>query len=58
MTFRPNDTLPHIMRWDVSVVRQTGTDANSNPIYVSGGAVSDRRHFTWSGAAVASTPTP
>jgi len=58
LTFRPNDTLPHIMRWGVSVVRQTGTDAGSNPIYLSGGAASDRRYFTWSGAAVASTPTP
>jgi LysM repeat protein len=58
VSFRPNDSLPHIMRWGVSVVRQTGTDANSKPIYVSGGATSDRRYFTWSGAAVASTPTP
>ena len=58
VTFRPNDALPHIMRWVVSVVRQTGTDANGKPIYVSGGAASDRRHFSWTGTAVASTPTP
>jgi LysM repeat protein len=58
VTFRPNDSLPHIMRWVVSVVRQTGTDANSKPVYVSGGATSERRHFTWSGTAVAATPTP
>jgi LysM repeat protein len=58
VAFRPNDTLPHIMRWVVSVVRQTGTDANSKPIYVSGGATSDRRHFSWTGTAVAATPTP
>ena len=58
VSFRPNDTLPHIMRWGVSVVRQTGTDAGSRPIYVSGGATSDRRYFSWSGTAVASTPTP
>jgi LysM repeat protein len=58
VTFRPNDALPHIMRWVVSVARQTGTDANSKPIYVSGGAGSDRRHFSWTGAAAAATPTP
>jgi len=58
VTFRPNDTLPHIMRWTVSVVRQTGTDDNSKPIYVSGGATSDRRHFSWTGTTVAETPTP
>jgi LysM repeat protein len=57
-TFRPNDSLPHIMRWVVSVVRQTGTDANSKPIYISGGATSDRRHFSWTGTAAAATPTP
>lgn len=57
-SFRPNDTLPHILRWQVTVVRQTGTDAGGNPIYLSGGAVSDRRHFAWSGTGVAPTATP
>jgi len=58
VTFRPTDELPHIMRWVVSVVRQTGTDDNGKPIYVSGGVSSDRRHFTWTGTTVAATPTP
>ncbi|MCJ7678441.1 MAG: LysM peptidoglycan-binding domain-containing protein [Anaerolineales bacterium] len=57
-SFRPNDTLPHILRWQISVMRQTGTDDNSTPIYVSGGAVSDRRHFSWSGTGAPATPTP
>ncbi len=57
-SFRPSDTLPHILRWQVSVVRQTGTDENSNPLYISGGAVSDRRHFSWSGTGAPATPTP
>jgi LysM repeat protein len=57
-TFRPNDGLPHILRWVVSVVRQTGTDDNGKPIYVSGGASSDRRHFSWAGTTVVTTPTP
>lgn len=58
VSFRPNDTQPHILRWSVSVVRQTGTDAGGKPTYVSGGATSDHRHFSWSGTAIAATPTP
>lgn len=57
-TFRPNDTLPHIMSWRVQVVRQTGVDEDGEPIYEVGGSVSLPRYFTWSGAAVDATPTP
>ncbi len=56
-TFRPATGLPHVMRWWVTPVRQVGTNALGEPQYVAAGAESDRRDFTWSGAAGA-TPTP
>ncbi|MEZ0395849.1 MAG: LysM peptidoglycan-binding domain-containing protein, partial [Anaerolineales bacterium] len=57
VSFRPQDNLPHIMRWTVVVVRRTGTDDRGNPIWSQAGAVSAPRDFTWSGAAPAATPT-
>jgi hypothetical protein len=52
---------PHVIRWTVVTVRQTGTDNDGNPIWEPAGAVSDPRVFTWTGAAaglVEATPTP
>ncbi len=67
-TFRPTSTTPHVFRWSVLVVRQTGTDKDSgNPIWEPGGAVSIQRVFSWVGtgspppqptAAPAATATP
>jgi len=57
-TFRPKDNVAHVMRWWVSPVRQTGSDAQGNPIWDSAGATSDKRDFTWVGIAVETTPTP
>ncbi len=57
-TFRPKDNTAHIMRWWVTTVRQTGTDDQGQPIWNSAGAVSDKRDFTWVGAAIPATPTP
>lgn len=57
-TVRPTDILPHVFRWTISVVRQSGTDASGNPIWVSAGASSIARVFTWSGMSVAVTSTP
>ncbi len=57
-SFRPNDNVAHVLRWWVAPVRQNGTDDQGQPIYTSAGAVSDKRVFTWVGAAVAATPTP
>jgi LysM repeat protein len=58
-SFRPGETVPHIMRWWVETVRQTGSNNNGQPIYETAGAASDRRVFSWSGAATSpSTPTP
>jgi LysM repeat protein len=55
--FRPLDTTPHVMRWYIEPVRQTGSDPQGNPVYASAGAVSQPRIFTWSGVG-AVTPTP
>jgi LysM repeat protein len=58
VTFRPQDNQSHIIRWWVVVVRQTGTDDQGNPIWSIAGTSSERRAFTWSGAAPVATPTP
>jgi LysM repeat protein len=57
-TLRPADSLPHVFRWSVAVFRQSGTDDSGNPIWVSAGASSLQRDFTWSGVSGAATPTP
>lgn len=58
VSFRPKDG-PHIFRWRVSVVRQTGSDTSGNPIYESTGEASLQRVFGWtSGATNVVTPTP
>jgi LysM repeat protein len=57
-SFRPNESVPHILRWWVEVVRQTSVSGDGEAIYVSGGAVSIRRDFTWTGAAPEATATP
>jgi LysM repeat protein len=56
-SFRPLDTTPHVMRWWIEPVRQTGSDPQGNQIYTSAGSVSQPRVFTWSGVG-AITPTP
>ncbi|MBN2556014.1 MAG: LysM peptidoglycan-binding domain-containing protein [Anaerolineales bacterium] len=58
VSFRPADPVPHVMRWWIEVVRQTGTNEDGDPIYVVGGDSSIRRDFTWSGAALQPTPMP
>lgn len=57
-TFRPNDNMPHVMKWWITVVRQSGNDSAGKPVYDSAGAVSEQRAFSWIGAAVESTPVP
>ena len=56
-SFRPTDSLPHVMKWWVVVVRQVSTDAEGKPVYESAGIPSEQRAFAWVGAAV-STPQP
>lgn len=57
-SFRPNDTLPHVMRWYVVTVRQGLPDEQGNPTWVPAGAQSVTRVFSWLAVAVAPTPTP
>jgi LysM repeat protein len=57
-TFRPKANVAHIMGWWVAPVRQNGSDAQGQPIWDPAGAASDKRYFTWVGAAVEATPTP
>jgi LysM repeat protein len=57
-SFRPDDTVAHVMRWWIIPVRQSGVDDQGQPIWVPAGAASDKRVFTWIGAAVPATPGP
>ncbi len=58
-SFRPGNSLPHVMRWTVLPVRQSGTTKENEPIWEPAGAVSQQRVFTWSGAASPEpSPTP
>ena len=57
-TFRPKDNVAHVLRWWVTPERQNGSDEQGQPVWVNAGAASDKRDFTWVGAAVEATPTP
>jgi LysM repeat protein len=57
-SFRPKDSTPHVIRWWVLAVRQTGTDDEGNPIWEPAGATSVERVFTWVGTGAGATPTP
>ncbi len=57
-SFRPKDNIPHVIRWWVTTVRQNGTDEQGEPIWVSAGAISEPRVFTWVGATTEATPSP
>jgi LysM repeat protein len=57
-SFRPRDSLPHIFRWWVVTMRQNGTDDQGQPIWVTAGAQSLQRVFSWQGIAPESTPQP
>ncbi len=52
ISFRPSDPAPHAIKWYVQSVRQSGSQEDGSPIYVSAGARSDDRTFIWSGVAV------
>lgn len=58
-SFRPVDTVPHVLRWYIVPVRQSGTSIDGKPIYDIAGSASVSRVFVWwSSGAAASTPTP
>jgi LysM repeat protein len=56
---RPTDNTPHIIRWWIEPVRQTGTDADGNPVWETAGETSLWRDFVWQvSSAIPITPTP
>lgn len=56
-TYRPSSTTPHIYRWSILTVRQTGTDKTSGKaIWEPAGDVSVQRVFSWTGTG--SNPPP
>jgi LysM repeat protein len=57
-SFRPKDNVPHILRWWISTVRQSGSDDQGQPIWISAGAPSIQRVFSWQGVAPEATATP
>jgi len=58
ISFRPKDSAPHIFRWYISTVRQTGTDDQGQPVWDSAGEDSSQRVFSWQGVAPEATPKP
>lgn len=56
--FRPSGPVAHVLRWWVDTVRLSGTTSGGEPRYISAGASSVQRVFSWSGGAVAPTATP
>ena len=57
-SFRPSDVLPHILRWQVEPVRRAEAGPDGTARWLSAGAPSPYRHFTWSGNPAGATPTP
>ncbi|NMC47460.1 MAG: LysM peptidoglycan-binding domain-containing protein [Chloroflexi bacterium] len=49
VSFRPAETNPHVIRWYVQPVRQSGTTDNGDAIWVTAGYPSTARVFIWSG---------
>ncbi|KPL70078.1 hypothetical protein ADN00_18700 [Ornatilinea apprima] len=56
-SMRPTDNAPHIIRWYVNAVRQSGTTQDGEPLWVSFGKTSEQRVFSWTGSgSTAETP--
>lgn len=55
--FRPAGNIPHVIRWWVMPVRQTGTTRDGQAIWEPAGVASFQRVFSWWGAESV-TPTP
>ncbi len=47
-TFQPTETGPHVFRWSVQAVRQSGTNDQGLPVYQPAGSASVFRVFVWS----------
>ncbi|MCJ7519742.1 MAG: LysM peptidoglycan-binding domain-containing protein [Anaerolineaceae bacterium] len=57
-TFRPVENAPHIIRWWVQPVRQSGTTESGDAIWVPAGSQSVPRVFAWSGIGAVITQAP
>ncbi|HUV14947.1 MAG TPA: LysM peptidoglycan-binding domain-containing protein [Pelolinea sp.] len=57
-SFRPAENAPHIIRWWVQPVRQSGTTEAGDTIWVPAGAQSNPRVFAWSGIGAVATRAP
>lgn len=57
-TFRPAVSAPHVIRWWVQPVRQSGTTEAGDTIWVPAGSQSNPRVFVWSGIGAAATSVP
>ncbi|MDK2981479.1 MAG: hypothetical protein PWQ55_1826 [Chloroflexota bacterium] len=58
VSFRPTASTPHVIRWWVQPVRQSGTTEGGDTIWVPAGSASSPRVFTWSGIGAAATQAP
>ena len=58
VTFKPTTTTPHVIRWWIQPVRQSGTTDSGDTIWVPAGSASTPRVFTWSGIGAAATTAP
>ena len=58
VSFRPTASSPHVIRWWVQPVRQSGTSESGDTIWVPAGTASTSRVFTWSGIGAAATQAP
>jgi LysM repeat protein len=57
-SFRPRENAPHVIRWWVQPVRQSGTTENGDAIWVPAGSQSTPRVFSWSGIGAVVTQSP
>ena len=58
VTFRPIEQVPHVIRWWIQPVRQSGTTEEGDAIWVPAGVQSTARVFSWSGIGAAATTEP
>lgn len=58
VSFRPAENSPHIIRWWIQPVRQSGTTEAGDAIWVPAGSASTPRVFSWSGIGTAATQPP
>ncbi len=56
--FRPVENSPHVIRWWVQPVRQSGTTDEGDIIWVPAGSQSNPRVFSWSGIGAVVTQAP